>query len=100
MMMDKDTEAFYDSEIAPELAYLAKRCTDRGMSFVAAVEYAPGNHAGTYMMVEGACLQMEMIRMCSKTAPNIDSYLINLIRFCKENKIDFSGGLFLRDYSS
>ena len=95
--MDKDTEAFYDSEIAPVLADLAKRCTDRGMSFVAAVEYVPGNHAGTYMMVEGACLQMEMIRMCSKTAPNVDSYLINLIRFCKENKIDLRGSLFLRD---
>lgn len=33
----KEKEAFYDSEIAPVLADLAKKCKDKGMDFAAVV---------------------------------------------------------------
>lgn len=36
-------EEIYDSEIAPELLRLAKRCESLGMSFIACVEYDPAN---------------------------------------------------------
>jgi hypothetical protein len=89
-------EAWYDAEIAPALAALAKRCEERGMSFVAAVEYQPGDHAGTYSLTEGAHLKMHMLRLCSMTAPNVDSYVINLRRHCKAEGIDMGASLVLR----
>ena len=85
-----DDEAWYDAEIAPALATLAKRCNERGMSFVACVEYSPGERGGTYYMTEEAGIAMRMVHICSLTAPNVDSYIINLKRYAKENGIDTS----------
>lgn len=81
-------EAWYDAEIAPALSELAKRCHERGMAFVAVVEYQPGDHAGTYMVGEDACLALQMVSLCSRTAPNVDAYVMNLSRHCKANGID------------
>lgn len=36
-------EEFYDTEVAPALLAIAKKCEDRKMSFVACVEYDPEN---------------------------------------------------------
>ena len=91
-----EDEAWYDSEIAPALAALAKRCKERGMSFVAVVEYGPEEQAGTYMLGPDAGLGMQMIRMCSMTAPNVDSYILNLKRYCNRNGIDMGGSFTLR----
>jgi hypothetical protein len=91
-----DGEAWYDAEIAPALAALAKRCEERGMSFVAAVEYQPGDHASTYMLTDEAHLKMHMLRLCSMTAPNVDSYVMNLRRHCKAKGIDTGGSFVLR----
>ena len=71
-----ESEAWYDAEIAPALAALANRCNERGMAFFAAVEYQPGDHAGTYIVGADACLQMHMLSLCSRTAPNVDSYIV------------------------
>lgn len=91
-----EDEAWYDAEIAPALAALAQRCYERGMAFVAAVEYQPGDHATTYMMGEDACLQMQMVRLCSQTAPNVDRYILALRKHCKEQGQDISGSFVLR----
>lgn len=85
-----ESEAWYDAEIAPALAALAQRCNERGMAFVAAVEYQPGDHAGTYMVGPDACLQMHMLSLCSRTAPNVDNYILHLKRLCREKGIDQS----------
>lgn len=37
-------EEFYDSTIAPDLLRLCKLCQERGMAFVACVEYDAPNH--------------------------------------------------------
>lgn len=89
-------EAWYDAEIAPALAELANRCNERGMSFVAVVEYQPGDHAGTYMVADDACLAMHMVSLCSRTAPNVDSYVMNLKRHCKAQGIDTGGSFAMR----
>ena len=88
-------EEWYDAEIAPTLRDMATKCHERGMSFVAAVEYAPGERGGTYYMTESAGLEMQMIRMCALTAPNVDSYIISLRRFASEHGIDVSASIFL-----
>lgn len=91
-----ENEAWYDAEIAPALAALAKRCNERGMAFVAVVEYAPGDRAGTYFMTEDAGLEMSMLSLCARTAPNVDAYLMNLIRHCKAARIATGGSIGLR----
>ena len=93
-------EAWYDAEIAPALAELAKRCNERGMSFVAVVEYQPGDRAGTYMMTEDAGLSMQMVSLCSRTAPNVDAYVMNLKRHCKAVGQDMSGSFVLRGFGA
>ena len=37
-------EEFYDNEIAPKLMELAAQCQERGMAFIACVEYDPPSH--------------------------------------------------------
>lgn len=81
-------EAWYDAEIAPALAALAKRCRERGMAFVAVVEYQPGDRAGTYYMTKDAGLAMTMQHLCAITAPNVDAYVTNLAKHCKSNGIN------------
>ena len=81
-------EGWYDAEIAPALAELAKKCHERGMSFVAAVEYGPGKRGGTYYLMDDAGLEMRMLHICAQTVPNVDSYVINLKRFAEREGID------------
>ena len=56
-----EDEAWYDAEIAPALLSLAQRCNERGMAFVAVVEYQPGDRAGTYMVGDDAGLAMHIV---------------------------------------
>lgn len=83
-------EEWYDAEIAPALAGLAKLCHERGMSFAAIVEYEPGQRGVTYHMTEGAGLEMRMLHICALTVPNVDSYVINLKKFALREGIDTS----------
>lgn len=85
-----EDEAWYDAEIAPALAALAKRCHERGMSFIAAVEYQPGDRGATYYLMEDAGTAMHMLQLCAQTVPNVDSYIINLKRWAKLNNVDTS----------
>lgn len=89
-------EAWYDAEIAPALAELAKRCHERGMSFIATVEYQPGDRGGTYYLTEDAGLQMHMLHLAAQTVPNVDRYILALRRHCKERGQDISGSFVLR----
>lgn len=94
-----ENEAWYDAEIAPVLADLAKRCNERGMSFIATVEYDEGKRGGTYYLTEDADLSMRMVYLCSRSAPNVDSFLINLTRHCVEKGIDIGQSMFLKRFS-
>lgn len=91
-----ENEAWYDKEIAPKLRELAAACHAREMSFLACVEYEPSSRAGTYWLTENAGLEMTMIKHCATTAPNIDSYVIGLARYCEERGIDTGGSLVMR----
>lgn len=91
-----EDEAWYDAEIAPALAALAKLCHERGMSFIAAVEYQPGDRGGTYYLTEDAGLQMHMLHLAAQTVPNVDRYILALRRHCKGRGQDMSGSFVLR----
>lgn len=73
-----DGEAWYDQEVAPVLAALAQRCLDRGMSFLACVEYQPGDRGATYSLAVDAGVEMRMLHLAMQTVPNIDRYLMSL----------------------
>jgi len=90
-----ENEAWYDAEIAPALAELARRCEERGMSFIANVEYQPGERGGTYTLAEDAGIDMRMVYICCQTAPNVDSYISNVRRMCKDKGIDISSSWYL-----
>ena len=93
-------EAWYDAEIAPALAALGKRCEDRGMSFLAVVEYAPDERGATYGLSQKAGLAMQMVYICSRTAPNVDAYMINLNRHCNELGIDTGASFAIRAFGA
>lgn len=83
-----ENEQWYDREIAPKLLELGESCRARGMSFLSVVEYEPGNRSRTFTVTDNADLEMVMIQHCAQTAPNLDSYVIGLIRYCREKGID------------
>jgi hypothetical protein len=91
-----DNEDWYDREIAPKLRELSEACHGRGMSFIAAVEYEPGSRARTFQLTDAAGLEMVMINHCAQTAPNVDGFMIGLIRYCREKGIDTGASMFLR----
>ena len=92
-------EEWYDSEIAPALIALAKRCNERGMSFICDVEYLPDKRAGTYFLTHDHGTEMRMIYLCSMKAPNVDGFIINLVRDCKLHGIDFSSSFVMRRFA-
>ena len=89
-------EEWYDNEIAPALAELAKRCHERGMAFLAVVEYEPGDRGGTYSVTDHAGLPMHMLYLCARTAPNVDSYIINLEKHCATRGLDTEASMVMR----
>lgn len=95
-----EDEAWYDAEIAPALGDLAKRCHERGMAFVAVVEYQPGDRGRTVYMTEHAGLQMQMVNLCAATVPNVDCYVMNVLKYCKQRGIDTSGSIVLKQFGA
>ena len=88
-------EEWYDAEIAPVLLDLAKRCEERGMSFIASVEYAPDERGGTYALNKDAGLAMHMLHICSRTAPNVDAYAMALVKHFRAKGIGHGGSIIL-----
>lgn len=95
-----ENEAWYDEEVAPKLAELANQCGERKISFLSIVEYNPGDRARTQRLEPNAGLEMIMCALCAISVPNIDRYLLNLIRYCNEKNIDLSESIFLNKYAS
>ena len=90
-----NNEEWYDAEIAPELMKLAKACEDRGVAFVASVEYEPGERGATYVLPKDAGLEMVMLHHCAKMGANLDGYVLGLRRYAKEHNIDTSASLIM-----
>jgi hypothetical protein len=89
-------EEFYDKEVAPVLADLARKCNARNMSFVTAIEFEPDDTALTLMMGPDPGLAITMMYMCAKAGVNIDAYLIGLIRHARTKNINMDQSAFLK----
>jgi hypothetical protein len=84
-MDTKEREAFYDAEIAPALLALGKKCQDSGLSFLAVVEWEPGETGRTSCFAEGAGIGMRMTETAAKAAGNIDSFMFAMMRHAREH---------------
>ncbi|MGG4053529.1 hypothetical protein ABEW79_17960 [Delftia tsuruhatensis] len=93
------TEAIYDEQIAPLLRQAGKLCEQHGLAMVAVVEYDKEARGETRLLPDGAGLAMHMLSMLAASGNNIDRYLINVIRFCKEEGISLEQSMFLRQYT-
>lgn len=89
------SEQFYDTEIAPKLLELCEACKARGIPFSATVEYEPDQLAETRFLPSDAGLAMSMIAILNHNQANVDGFVINLLRHCRRNGIDWSGSMVL-----
>lgn len=75
------TEQEYDEQIAPELARIAKKCTDLGGSFVARVEWEPGHAGITVASVTAASgIGQALTRLAALCNGNLDQLYIEMAR--------------------
>jgi hypothetical protein len=95
-----NNEEWYDKEAAPRLRALIEEASARGMSAVAVIEYAPGHRGRTSKMGPHAGLAMKMLTLCAAAGENIDGYVINLARYCREHKIDTSASIIMQHFGS
>lgn len=83
-MTAEDREAFYDAEIAPVLLDLSKRCEDMGLSFIAQVEWEPGETGRTVSFAGDAGFGIRMAEAAMRAAGNIDSFLLGVSKHAQE----------------
>lgn len=94
-----EKEEYYDEVIAPLLADVAEKCIEKGMSFIGVVEYEKDGRGRTRTLQSDASLEMRMIDHCAKTAPNVDGYIIGLVKYCREKEISMVDSFVLKDFS-
>lgn len=93
-----DNETFYDTQIAPELARLARLCADQGMSFLAAVEYAPGDIGETRLLVTPSW-SLELAALAIMAQGNLDRLVINAARrIAQRSELDAKSSLVLQQF--
>ncbi len=94
-MTPEEREAVYDAEIAPELARLAKRCEDCGMSFVAEVEWNPEEMAGgrTATLAPGSSFAVRLVEIAARVQGNVDALIIALQKYARTHG---NNSMFLR----
>lgn len=94
-LSDLGNEAWFDQEIAPATAALAQRCRERGMSFLATTEFAPGQRASIEHLEPHAGMAMHMLRINMHTGDNFDAYVINLVKWTTAHKVNLCGSLIM-----
>lgn len=93
-------EEWYDKEAAPKIRALLDEASARGMSGVVVIEYAPGHRGRSSRMGPHAGLAMKMQALCAAAGENIDGYVINLARHCREHNIDTSASIIMQHFGS
>lgn len=85
-MTPAEREAIYDAEIAPELARLAKRCEDVGMSFVAEVEWNPAEQGGgrTIALAEGSSFGVRLVELACRCMGNVDALITAILKHARK----------------
>lgn len=69
------------------------------MSLAASVEITPGRRRPRSWLTEGAGLEIQMVDLVARTAPNIDSYLIELSKLCAKRGFSMDASPVIRDFT-
>lgn len=80
-----EREAFYDREIAPKLAAIAKECEARGMSFLARVEWAAGKSGSTSVRHPHTDRDMLFVMFADRANGNGDTLIMALMKYAREH---------------
>jgi hypothetical protein len=75
-----ERERFYDTEIAPALADLGRRCQEKGLSFLAVVEWAVGEVGKTAALQADRGPQIDWAYVAATAAGNADSLILHIMR--------------------
>lgn len=77
-------EEFYDAEIAQLLLKAGQLAQDRGLAFVATVEYAPGDFGTTATLPANHSHAMAMNKMAAMAKGNLDALAIGMAKRVRE----------------
>jgi hypothetical protein len=80
------SERFYDREISKDLMRLAKLCEAKGISFIAQVEYRPGDTAEVVTMPKNAGPKSRLPFYAVKAHGNVDTLIMALMRDGEKNE--------------
>lgn len=80
-----DNEQFYDDHVAPVLADLAKKCTDRGMHLCAFVEFDAGEFGTTCGVASTPSFSFLLAEAAMRCRGNVDSLFAALAKHAREH---------------
>lgn len=78
-------EEFYDNEIAPVLAELAKKCGEREMGFLSAVGLGPESIATTSLLFSDSGIAMTLASLAIHAKGNVDELFFALKRYADKH---------------
>lgn len=84
-MEQHEREAFYDAEVAPVLRDLAERCQASGLSFLAIVEWEPGETGRTFSLSAPSGLGIRWAEAAARSNGNADNLIMGLMRHAQEH---------------
>lgn len=80
-----DLEIMYDEAIAPKLLDLAKECEQLGLSFLAVVEFRPGETGRTISLRSGSGFGIRLCDAAAKANGNLDVLILAIERYATKN---------------
>lgn len=83
--MASERERLYDEEIAPALMELGRKCENAGLSFLALVEYEPGETAQTVTWQKNAGIEFQLAEWAVRAQGNIDALVIDASRYAHKH---------------
>lgn len=94
-MNDKQREKLYDTEIAPELARIARKADELGLSFLSVVEWGKdeemiGQYGITSMFQDDVNVAVKIVDMAARARGNVDGLFIAIARTCRAQKLPHS----------
>ena len=80
-----EEERRYDELVAPLLLEAGRLCEALGFSFVAAVEWSPGEMGTTHSIQDGASAAINLVGMAALSHGNVDSLFIKVQSYAKQH---------------
>jgi len=85
---------WFDQELAPKLLEIAKICEDKGISFIATVEFRVKgrtlSRVSTQALAQFRSMGVNFIQLCNVCGDDIDKFLTLSARMLNELRIDYS----------